>query len=256
MAERDSKAPKVVPAGAFPGFPMIAIPETTGIDAYGHCDFNIATDEGEIAVSGGRGWAGSRSSGNFRCSGSCRAFFASGIVAREWFVPNRDSWSVVFGKDGPQVRVGGKGTPKGLYVQIRREGRRNGDEGNLYVTVPMSGEAYEVFERVTREHKSLAQPTPGAKIQRNVKPGDRRHLANDAYFSMNRTAAIALDALRDLTKKPADRARCTPTSETRILRLIGELRRAVAEACVEYVAAAELARAGNVVYLPGTAPRA
>lgn len=103
--------------------------------------------------------------------------------------------------------------------------------------------------------KPTTRPARKPTTRPVLSPEDRRHYEAGAHHMMNSWASDLIDALRDVAKDPGPptcpgELRCSAASEARILRLLGELRQAFRDACVEYVEP-ELERAGNVVYLPG-----
>lgn len=90
-------------------FPAIEIPEDAEVSEY-RVSFSLKTAGGDVGVTLDRGFV--------RCFGTPDALVAAGIVLLDWIPVGRRSQCVAFTESGLQVRIGGRGRPKGLYMHV------------------------------------------------------------------------------------------------------------------------------------------
>lgn len=90
-------------------FPVIKIPEDAEVNEY-HVSYSLKTAGGDVGVRLDRNCV--------RCFGTPDALVAAGIVLPDWIPVRRRSQCVALTESGLQVRIGGAGRPKGLYMHV------------------------------------------------------------------------------------------------------------------------------------------
>lgn len=95
--------------------PTVIIPDDARIDESGWAKYAIETAFGSVEIQADNGDI-------IRCIGAAEALVAAGIVNVDWIVEGKKSWCVAFDEAGPDVRIGGRGRPKGIYINIDRYG--------------------------------------------------------------------------------------------------------------------------------------
>lgn len=105
-----SKSNSTNGAPALCGIPMIAIPRGAQLNEFEELGFSIETITGSVEVSTFRN--------EINCFGTAEALVAARIINMDWIAEGRKSWCVYFDDAGPHVRIGGRGRPKGKYIQI------------------------------------------------------------------------------------------------------------------------------------------
>lgn len=173
--------------------PTIAIPETVQFDhdrAFSNAKFAINTDAGEVLV---EEW-----SGKWLCTCNAKSLIAAGIARVDWLIEGRKSWCIVFDESGARLRTGGRGTPKGQYINIDTYC----DRGDLRVWLPMpTKQKGELIARYNawREELGISEPEDYRIDNENLSSNESFLLASfraatpDGRAALLRIATVAFD---------------------------------------------------------------
>lgn len=239
MATNEPTTPREgTPIAARSCLPAFAIPDDAKIEEGRFAEFSVSSDAGAVEVSISR-WYDSEVS--VSCRGTAPALVGAGLFSFDWLVADRRTWCVVFEEAGPRLVVGGRGCPKGPYMNIRNE--RGTCDLRWKVAGPQRAEYAKRIE-------ALWARSGGARKQEGAQKDSGQPWPPEvAHRAMCDRTENAIDLWKSCVEKTG--CRFTDDSLNRINLAFEALRRAVSDGCV-VVVQPELPRAGNVIYLqPG-----
>lgn len=134
--------------------PKVDIPSEAKWTAWDGWSFAFRSGQEEIKVT---------VDGMVSCHGSLDALVSAGIMLRDWIPANgRQSHCVLFGSDGPTIRTGNRGRPKGDYMLVTNRG-----PNDVYVRFPATPEQRTAFQE-RRKQESAAKQREDVRSQVTV----------------------------------------------------------------------------------------
>ncbi len=193
-------------------------------------------------------------------NGTAQALIAAGLIQPEWIVDlGKNSRAIVLNDDGSFAMPYPEGKRGSYSKEDRRRGlttiKRAPEEGQLFVTKYRTKDEEREIKLRNREEWERKQALERKMEEERRRARDHDHKEVKRRATLEARAEIAgehLDELNALMGRTTGDLAFTAESTARILRLLGELRRAFAEAQVTPLEPKPRAD-GNVIFFPRAA---